>query len=207
MMMLTQTSSLQSFINSLERQNYQTSQSDGLFLQSVLESFFDGILVLTEQKQLIHANELARQICQQLTQGKPGQDLIPKEIWRVCQALIESRSLYEEQPVIIESEITTNKLKTVRIRTRWIKLSEIQQTCLLVILEDRHQSVQNLALAEVNKYGLTPREAEVWLLRRTNTPLKEIAAELTISINTVKKHLKHIYAKRETAISMEELRN
>lgn len=206
-MMLTQTSSLQSFINSLERQNYQTSQSDGLFLQSVLESFFDGILVLTEQKQLIHANELARQICQQLTQGKPGQDLIPKEIWRVCQALIESRSLYEEQPVIIESEITTNKLKTVRIRTRWIKLSEIQQTCLLVILEDRHQSVQNLALAEVDKYGLTPREAEVWLLRRTNTPLKEIAAELTISINTVKKHLKHIYAKRETAICMEELRN
>lgn len=204
MMMLTQTSSLQSFINTLERQNYQTSQSDGLFLQSVIESFFDGILVLTEQKQLIHANDLARKICQQLTEGKPGQDLIPKEIWRVCQALIESRSLYEEQPVIIESEITTNKLKTIRIRTRWLKLSEIQEPCLLVILEDRHQSVHNLAIAEVDKYGLTPREAEVWLLRRANYPLKEIAAELIISINTVKKHLKHIYAKREDAICMEE---
>ena len=202
--MLTQSSSLHSFISTLKRQNPQASQSNSLLLQGVIESFFDGILILTEQGELVQTNDLARQICEQLTQEKPQINSVPKEIWRVCQALIESRSLYHNQPVIIESEVKTNKLTTVRIRTRWLKLSAIEHPCLLVILEDRYQSVQNLAIAEVDKYGLTPREAEVWLLRRRQYALKEIATELSISLNTVKKHLKNIHAKREIALYMEE---
>jgi DNA-binding CsgD family transcriptional regulator len=47
-------------------------------------------------------------------------------------------------------------------------------------------------------------EAEVWLLRRRHYTLKEIATELSISINTVKKHLKNIHAKREAVLYMEE---
>ena len=203
-MMLTQSSSLHSFISTLERQSYQERPSDSILLQGVLESFFDGILILTEQGELVQANNLAHQICEQLTQGKPQPNSVPKEIWRVCQALIESRSLYHNQPVIIESEIKTDKLTTVRIRTRWLKLSVSQHPCLLVILEDRYQAAQNLALAEVDKYGLTPREAEVWLLRRRQYALKKIATELTISLNTVKKHLKNIHAKREIALCMDE---
>jgi DNA-binding CsgD family transcriptional regulator len=206
-MMLTQTSSLQSFISTLERQTIQNNKSDNLFLQGVIESFFDGILILTEQGKLIHANFLARQICEELTEGKSENNFLPKEIWRVCQALIESRSLYENQPVIIESEITTEQLSTLRIRTRWLQLSEYQQPCLLVILEDKHKSIQNLALSEVVKYGLTRRETEIWLLRRTNLPVKNIAAKLGISINTVKKHIKNIYAKRENFLYMEEWAN
>ena len=202
--MLTQSSSLHSFISTLERQNPQASQSDSLLLQGVIESFFDGILILTEQGELVQVNNLARQICEQLTQGKPQPNSVPKKIWRVCQALIESRSLYHNQPVIIESEVTTDKLTIFRIRTRWFKLSAIEHPYLLVILEDRYQSAQNLASAEVDKYGLTPREAEVWLLRRRHYALKEIATELSISLNTVKKHLKNIHAKRETVLYTEE---
>jgi DNA-binding CsgD family transcriptional regulator len=59
-------------------------------------------------------------------------------------------------------------------------------------------------IAEVDKYGLTPREAEVWLLRRAKYALKEIATELSISLNTVKKHIKNIHAKREIVLYMEE---
>ena len=202
--MLTQSSSLHSFISTLERQNPQPRQPDNILLQGVIESFFDGILILTEQGEVIQANDLARQICEQLTQGKSQWNPVPKEIWRVCQALIESRSLYHNQPVIIESEITTDKLTLLRIRTQWLKLSAINYPCLLVILEDRYQSVQNLAIAEVDKYGLTLREAEVWLLRRRQYALKEIATELSISINTVKKHIKNIHAKREIVLYMEE---
>lgn len=202
--MLTQSSSLHSFISTLERQNSQPRQLDNILLQGVIESFFDGILVLTEQGELVQANDLARHICEQLTQGKPQLNPVPEEILRVCQALIESRSLYHNQPVIIESEITTDKLTWLRIRTQWLKLSAIKYPCLLVILEDRYQSVQNLAITEVDKYGLTPREAEVWLLRRRHYALKEIATELSISLNTVKKHLKNIQAKRETVLYMEE---
>jgi len=202
--MLTQSSSLHSFISTLERQNPQPRQPDNILLQGVIESFFDGILILTEQGELVQANDLARQICEQLTQGKSQRNPVPQEIWRVCQALIESRSLYDNQPVIIESEITTDKLTPLRIRTRWLKLSAIKYPCLLVILEDRYQSVQNLVIAEVDKYGLTPREAEVWLLRRAKYALKEIATELSISLNTVKKHIKNIHAKREIVLYMEE---
>jgi len=202
--MLTQSSSLHSFISTLEILNTQLRQSDNILLQGVIESFFDGILILTEQGELVQINDLARQICEQFSQEKPQTNPVQKEIWCVCQALIESRSLYHNQPVIIESEITTDKLTTLRIRTQWIKLSAIKHPCLLVILEDRYQSVQNLALAEVDKYGLTPREAEVWLLRRRQYALKEIATELSISLNTVKKHIKNIHAKRETVLYMEE---
>jgi DNA-binding CsgD family transcriptional regulator len=203
-MMLTQSYSLHSFISTLEKQNPQPKQPDNILLQGVIESFFDGVLILTEQGEVIQANDLARQICEQITQGKSQRNPVPKEIWRVCQALIESRSLYHNQPVILESEITTDKLTWLRIRTQWLKLSAIKHPCLLVILEDRYQSVQNLALAEVDKYGLTPREAEVWLLRRRRYTLKKIATELSISLNTVKKHLKNIQAKREIALYMEE---
>ena len=202
--MLTQSSSLHNFISTLERQNPQPRQPDNILLQGVIESFFEGILILTEQGELVQANDLARQICEQLTQGKPQRNPVPQEIWCVCQALIESRSLYHNQPVIIESEITTDKLTWLRIRTQWLKLSAIKHPCLLVILEDRYQSVQNLAIAEVDKYSLTPREAEVWLLRRRQYALKEIATELSISLNTVKKHIKNIHAKRETVLYMEE---
>ena len=202
--MLTQSSSLHNFISTLERQNPQPRQPDNILLQGVIESFFEGILILTEQGELVQANDLARQICEQLTQGKPQRNPVPQEIWCVCQALIESRSLYHNQPVIIESEITTDKLTWLRIRTQWLKLSEIQHPCLLVILEDRYQSVQNLAIAEVDKYSLTPREAEVWLLRRRQYALKEIATELSISLNTVKKHIKNIHAKREIVLSLED---
>ena len=202
--MLTQSSTLHSSISTLEKQNSQAGQPDNILLQGVIESFFDGILILTEQGELVHVNDLARQICDQLTQDKPQQNSVPKEIWRVCQALIESRSSYHNQPVIIESEITTDKLTRLRIRTQWLKLSAIKHPCLLVILEDRYQSVQNLAIAEVDKYGLTPRESEVWLLRRRQYALKEIATELSISLNTVKKHLKNIHAQREIALYMEE---
>lgn len=202
--MLTQSSSLHSFISTLEILNTQPRQSDHILLQGVIESFFDGILILTEQGEVIQANDFARQICEQFSQEKPQQNPVPKEIWRVCQALIESRKLYHNQPVIIESEITTDKLTTLRIRTQWLKLSAIKYPCLLVILEDRYQSVQNLALAEVDKYSLTPREAEVWLLRRRQYALKEIATELCISLNTVKKHIKNIHAKRERVLYMEE---
>lgn len=202
--MLTQSSTLHSSISTLERQSPKQRQPDNILLQGVIESLFDGILILTEQGELVHANDLARQICEQLTQGKPQRNPVPEEIWRVCQALIESRSSYHNQPVIIESEITTDKLTRLRLRTRWLKLNVIQQPCLLVILEDRYQSVQNLAITEVDKYGLTPREAEVWLLRRRQCALKEIATELTISLNTVKKHLKNIHAKRATVLYMEE---
>jgi len=195
--MLTQTPTKHNFISTLEKSDPQSIQSDITLLKRVIESFIDGILILTAQGEWVQSNEHARQICEKLTPGKLQPNSVPEEIWRVCRALIESRRSYPNQPVILESEITTDKQTTLRVRVRWFRLNAISSPCLLVILEDRYESIQNLAIAEVDQYGLTPREAEVWLLHRTNYSHKEIAEELYISLNTVKKHLKNIHAKRK----------
>jgi DNA-binding CsgD family transcriptional regulator len=196
-MILAQRLKPHSFTNTSERQNTQASQSDNTLLQGVFESFIDGILILTEQGECIQANNLARQICSQLTPTESQLNSVPKKIWDFCQALIESRSFFPTGSMIIESEIASNPVTPLRIRVRWFKLNAFPHPCLLVILEDRCQSIQNLALAEVDRYGLTPREAEVWLRRRANYTYKEIATDLYISINTVKKHMKNIQVKRE----------
>jgi DNA-binding CsgD family transcriptional regulator len=196
-MILAQRLKPHSFTNTSEKQNTQASQSDNTLLQGVFESFLDGILILTEQGECIQANNSARQICSQLTPTESQLNSVPKKIWDFCQALIESRSFFPTGSMIIESEIASNPATPLRIRVRWFKLNAFPHPCLLVILEDRCQSIQNLALAEVDRYGLTPREAEVWLRRRANYTYKEIATDLYISINTVKKHMKNIQVKRE----------
>ena len=55
------------------------------------------------------------------------------------------------------------------------------------------------------RYSLTPREADVWQLRQQGATYQEIAQELFISVNTVKKHLKSILAKQQFVEKKEEL--
>jgi DNA-binding CsgD family transcriptional regulator len=202
-MILARSRNLHISTNTSERPNLQASQSDNVLLQGLLESLLDGILILTEQGECIQANSLARQICSQLTPNKLPLNSVPKEIWDVCRALMESRDFFPAGSMIIESEIVSERATPLRIRVRWFKLNAFPQLCLLVILEDRCQSIQKLALAEVNKYQLTPRQAEVWLRRRANYTYQEIATDLYISINTVKKHMKNIQVKREFVLCRE----
>ena len=164
-------------------------------MQAVIESFVDGIFILTTQGELVHANERARCICQ----GK-----IPSEIRRICQSLSESRQLFPSQSISIESEIKTESQAKIRVRARWLEANETNNDYLIVTLEDRKQTNQSMAISEAKKYALTEREAQVWLLRRANYSYQEIAEELYITINTVKKHLKNIYAKQQEAVINEQ---
>jgi DNA-binding CsgD family transcriptional regulator len=175
-------------------------------LQAVIESFVDGILILTTQRELVHGNECARRICRQLLQGVASNSTVPKEIWLVCQSLMNSHKVFPRNKIFIESEVNIDKRVTLRIQARWLQLTGgnvlpeatlPQQDFLLVTLEDRNQTSQGMILADAMKYGLTDREAEVWLLRRANLSYKEISARLYITINTVKKHIKNIYAKQQ----------
>ncbi len=174
-----------------------SSNAQGYLLRAVIESFVDGILIVTTQREFLHANECARRICRQLMQDKVSNGVIPEEIWRVCQSLIDSSDLYPEEKIFIESEVDIDITVQLRIRARWLQLSTSDRNFLLVTLEDRNQTSQGMALADAKKYGLTDREAEVWILRQSNFSYKQIAAKLYITINTVKKHLKNIYAKQQ----------
>jgi DNA-binding CsgD family transcriptional regulator len=173
-------------------------------LEAVLEGFIDGVLIVNEQGKLVLANDCARRICQKLCQGRSSVNSIPQQIWRVCESLIESRDLFSDDKLIIESEISIDNSATFRIRVRWLDLEKNGNPYLLVTVEDRLQSTQNAALTDVKKYGLTHREAQVWLLRQAKHSYKEIAAQLYITINTVKKHMKNIYAKQQSDIWVQE---
>lgn len=191
---------------SLKNQHLQ-SISQIYLLQTVIESFVDGILILTTQGELVHINEYARQICCQLDRGVALQNKIPGEIWRVCQYLIESSDFFCKEEMSIESEIEVNNLLAnnllkLRIRCRWLILSGGEnRNFLLITLEDRDRTTEGIAIADAKKYGLTSRETEVWQLRRADLTYKEIAAKLSITTNTVKKHIKSIYAKQQGLIS------
>lgn len=165
-------------------------------LQAVLEGFIDGILILTDQGEWLHANDRARHICHQLAEtASPNR--VPQEIWKACQALIDSLNWYPDCTLLIEDEIRSQAAVTYRVRAQWLTIDSVGRPCVLITLEDRYQSLRNLAIAEGQRYGLTPREAEVWLRYRANYSYKDIAAELYITQNTVKKHMKSILAKRQ----------
>jgi DNA-binding CsgD family transcriptional regulator len=168
------------------------------FLQSVLEGFIDGVLILTDQGEWIHANDCARRICQQLNAGVAQSDRVPHKIWNACKCLIDSFNIYSSRAVVIEDEIQANNSASYRLRAQWLELESGQRPCMLVTLEDRLQSIQSAAIAEAQRYGFTARELEVWLRYRTGYSYKDIAAELFISLNTVKKHMKNSHAKRHS---------
>jgi DNA-binding CsgD family transcriptional regulator len=180
----------------LKASHSQPSKHPNL-LQAIIEGFMDGVLILTEQGELIHANKRARRLCQQFSSEQLQPNLVPLPIWRICESLRDSRELFPEQTMIIEAEIDTNKAEVLRVRVRWLQIAPNDDPNLLVTLENRSQSTNNTAFTEAQQYSLTPRESEVWSLRRANYSYKEIAAKLYITTNTVKKHLKNVYAKQQ----------
>jgi DNA-binding CsgD family transcriptional regulator len=179
--------------------------SDIYLLQAVIESFVDGIVILTSELKLLHANEYARQIFTQLAPNFNSVhelESIPIEIRHVCESLIESRDVFPNEKIFMEFEVEKNFTK-VRIRARWLELDGNQESYMIVTLENSNESSQSMAMQHAKKYGLTERETQVWLLRKANLSYKEIAAQLYITINTVKKHLKSIYAKQQDMMWLE----
>ncbi len=174
------------------------------FLQEVIESLQDGILIISETGKLIHANASAHRICSQINQGKYDHNSIPAPIWKICGSLIKSRRLFPERLFILSDEIVIDKSTVFRIRVRWLDLEKFDRSCLIVTIENRLESVINVAIAEVKQYGLTQREAQIWYLYRANYSYKEIAAHFYISINTVKKHMKNIHAKRQVFLENQD---
>lgn len=204
-MTLLPVSELNSHFELTQGLNASKQKSDGsqfqplqqhYLLQSVIEGFIDGVFILTAQGELVHANTQAHQIGERLDQGASQSNAVIQEIWRVCESLRESHELFPDQKIIIESEIATDTSTIYQIQARWLELAESEHRFLLVTLKARDQDIKNSAIADINKYGLTPREAEVWLLRQAQHSYKEIADKLYITNNTVKKHLKNIYAKQ-----------
>lgn len=182
-------------------------------LQAVMEGYLDGIMLLTELGGWVHANAIARRICGELSADSIQSNSVPKEIWRVCGSLIESRQLYPDQKMVLESEVITKSGTPLRIRARWLEQivlppgqnpAALDTLYLLVVLEDRSQTIQNLVTSHARKYGFTQRQKEVWALQQAGCSYQKIAARLYITINTVKKHIKDVRGKMQEVQAWEE---
>ncbi len=183
--------------------SYQNVHNSSFF-EEVVEGFQDGILILNDSGQIAFANSSASRFCQEINKHHDNEDSdinlcdrnVPSAIWEICKPLIENNTSCHHN-IILSDEIILNDSAILRVRVRWLNLNQVNYPCLLITIENRDESIKNAALFEVKKYNLTPREAEIWHLYRSNCSYKKIAIKLFITINTVKKHMKNIHAKRQ----------
>lgn len=172
------------------------------FLQAVIEGLEDGILIVNTTGKLIHANASAYMICNQLNPESSHSNFVPPVIWQLCQSLLDTQNSLSDKLIILSDEIVLNQSTIFRVRVRLVNLQGLQIPDFLVTIENRYESQKNIAIAEIQKYDLTPRESEIWCLYRGNYSYKDIAAKLFITINTVKKHIKNINAKRQAFLDI-----
>lgn len=180
-----------------------------LLFQGILEGMPDGILIVSEHGRILQSNDLGRRLCEQLIDRPMPIDAVPKAIQNLCEVLIDSRKTFASHVIsnfLIEDDIQAHAGITIRVRVRWLSEDSSDQR-ILVVLEDRFQTARMRAIAESQRYGLTEREAEIWLYRCIGYTYKKISQHLFITVDTVKKHVKSIHAKRETSQLLNEEKN
>ncbi|BAZ07028.1 LuxR family transcriptional regulator [Calothrix sp. NIES-3974] len=168
-----------------------------LFLQ-VLENLQNGILIMSMEGEIIYRNNYFQSLC---VKFNSDENKLVKTIWRFYQSILNTNPQKSNVAGIIEDEIPLNQDEIFRIQVRLLELDIYPISSILITIENRSESVPNLAVTESQQYQLTLCEAEVWHLYRTNHSYKNIASQLYITINTVKKHMKNIHAKRQAFIT------
>lgn len=161
-----------------------------------LEGHLGSILILTEEGTILYASESLQIRLDELVDQQNRTARLPQEIALICQITKQCRQRFPLQNWAMEFDIFTKDAIAIRIRSRWLKMDGFEQPCILLIVENRHQLVQDIVLHELQDWGLTAREQEVWLLFQDGCTYGEIAQRLFITKNTVKKHMRSIHAKR-----------
>lgn len=184
----------------------------------LLESLPEGVIVISRSLKPIYANLKAKEICQGLSEIQLSALELPTAVSEVCHRLIRGNRPINH-PLVLECQ--TNSQQTIRISARWfytathrnskvldtdLGISSLsmpepeiyQQPYILVSIENCTESLKEELRIEQKKYDLTDREAEIWMLLRQEYTYQEIAKMLQISLNTVKTHVKNVYAKRRS---------
>lgn len=172
------------------------STPDLSILRAALEGLQDGFIIARPTGEIEKINANAQRICTLLQESRLKENVLPLEIWKICQSAIANQDVLSFQKIGIDAEIILPTLGAARIRVQNIRLA--QTPYLLIVIEDRQQTVRNKALSDAALFGLTQRETEVWQLRLRGSDYGDISAALWISQNTVKKHIKNILAKRRS---------
>ncbi len=170
----------------------QPASPIGIF-QAILGNLQDGFIIASQTGHIQQSNAPAQRICNLLGSTK---STLPAEIWQVCQAALKRKDVLSFNKIGLDADIILPDVGTVRIRVQNITIAD--RPCLLIVLEDRQQTIRNKALSDAALYDLTERETEIWQMRLRGAAYKEISTALWISVDTVKKHVKNILAKQRS---------
>jgi hypothetical protein len=189
-----------------------------LVWSSLIESLQQGVIVICQNLKPVYWNLKARELCQQLSEVDLPLPALPVSVAEVCHRFLRD-NFAASKPLLLEYQ--EPKGQVIRISVRWLPLEtgsghetyhsgidddrnveEIPQETappyMLVFLENCNEVLLEELQIERQKYDLTDREAEIWLLLRQEYTYQEIANMLQISLNTVKTHVKNVYAKRRS---------
>lgn len=175
------------------------------FLEGFLEAFSEGILVFDLSGALLYVNEAAHGLFEQTIVTSEQQRLLERQIQALSRLMIEqptdhvkAQTSLDEVPLrSMEAEVIVTLDIQLRIHVRRFQMCTHSAEMVWVRLEDRQQLSRARALLESRWYGLSVREGEVWQLRQAGFTYAEVAQKLFITVNTVKKHVRNILAKRE----------
>lgn len=177
----------------------------------LLEILPQGVIVVARNLQPVYWNHKAKQLCQALGHEGLPENTLPVPIAEACYSLLRDNRLVPSS-LLIECHAATGQL--LRIRTQVLEVANVSPTDLKVVsgaqvgqptptfiavlIENCDEILQQEAWIQQQKYDLTDRETEIWMLLRQELTYQEIAQILQISLNTVKTHVKNVYAKRRS---------
>ena len=196
--------------NPTKKEDSQSSAAAALtsIWGALLEALPQGVMVFSRDLKLVYLNQKASRVCQLLAAGDRQPIHPPLVISEICHRLLKSNAV-ESQLMLMECQ--TVHEQTIRVRANWLALNPggmatVQESpYILVLLENCNETLQGELRIEQQKYDLTEREAEIWMLLRQEYSYQDIAERLQISLNTVKTHVKNVYAKRRSSQGREQV--
>lgn len=185
----------------------------------LLEVLPQGVIIVSRNLKPVYCNQKAQKLCQALAGERFAENVLPLAISEACYSVLRDSQMMPSS-LMIECQTSTGHLirvsaqilesATVNPETPYIHpaLTDAQPTrvptFIAVFLENCDEVLQQEAWIQQQKYDLTERETEIWMLLRQELTYQEIAQALQISLNTVKTHVKNVYAKRRSGQSKEK---
>jgi DNA-binding CsgD family transcriptional regulator len=161
----------------------------------LLDSLRFGVIVVTPDMQLVYRNQTIVKIFQSLQ--VPTVDGLPKALITYCNQFVLEAEAAASEPLILECQPCKGRL--LRWQISWFPEPLPQaagQQCLLVVIEDCYQDLVTQMRRDQKLFGLTDREARVWVMLKFGMSYQEIADGLSITVNTVKTHARNVYNKQ-----------
>jgi DNA-binding CsgD family transcriptional regulator len=156
-----------------------------------------GVLILTPRDETLAASDTARQWLDELTHFPPwsGGEL-PSVIHQVAarvQAVLAGSHIQASGTPDAYARVRTQSGRWVAVHGSPVDSSLTSHRGTAVVIEAA--PVSDIAEMLMRAYGLTRRERQVLQQVIAGTPYSAIAAQLSISVNTVQDHLKSLFAK------------